>query len=211
MAGAAAPPAFALRRMAGDDIAAALAMQRSSYPPHMHEPASAYERRRRLYPAGSLVAVDAATGAVVVGYAQCHPWPAARLHEPAHLDDGDLDAAVAEALAAPRVVLYVHEVCVREDWRGAGVGGALMRAVLAMEAPTAASRYTHASLVAVLGNGPRWARFGFEAVAELRGEYEATAADGSVLPALLMVKELSTSAAGDSGDAADVVAAAGSG
>lgn len=194
--------------MAVDDVPAMLAIQRVSYPPHMLEPAGAYQRRLRLFPAGSVVAVDGASGEVV-GYAQSHPWPASRLHEPAHLDDEALDGAVAEALAAPVAVLYVHEVCVREDRRGGGVGGALMRRVLSLATggdagadvagdsapPASPGRYSHALLVAVLGNGPRWARFGFEAVGELRGEYEAPdPAGGPPVPAVLMVKAFGDSA-----------------
>jgi len=115
---------------------------------------------------------DPATGGdgseeVVVGYMQYHPWPAAMEGEPPHLADGDAARHIAAAAAAGAgQLLFIHEISVA--LQGRGVGSVFMNAAVAAARD---GGYRRALLVAGLGNGARWAQFGFRRRAGGGGGY----------------------------------------
>ena len=177
------PPGVRLAPLRACHAAAVFAVQRAIYPSRLLESAVHIVDRARQFPSGSFVALAtrsggsadaAATEEDVVGYAQAYPWPAAAAAaSPPSLCDSDAPAVIARACAAAaagggseggggETLLFVHEVSV---WRqGVGLGRALMEACLAAGRAAGLQR---AMLVAVLGNGPLWARFGFESLRSL--------------------------------------------
>jgi len=189
------PPGVRLAPLRACHAAAVFAVQRAIYPSRLLESAAHIVARADVFPSGSFVAlmvrsggscVDAAAPEDVVGYAQAYPWPAAAAAAaPPSLCDGDAPAVIARACAAAaaaaaasaegaaaaaasaegavgETLLFVHEVSV---WRqGVGLGRALMEACLAAGRAAGLRR---AMLVAVLGNAPIWARFGFASLRSL--------------------------------------------
>jgi GNAT superfamily N-acetyltransferase len=167
---------FTVRHMLPEDGPAVAAVQEASYPPHYHEDVSFVINRRGVFPEGSFVIQDG-TGKIVA-YAQCYPWlREAALKEPPALHDGDACATIKEALAVENrseALLFLHEVTVYEQ--GKGLGTFLMNKLLEVAKETG---FSTAMLVAVLGNGPLWAKFGFELTKELPwGYYAEDLADG---------------------------------
>jgi len=198
------PPGIRLAPLRACHAAAVFAVQRAIYPSRLLESASHIVERARQFPSGSFVALSmrscgsgadaAATAEDVVGYAQAYPWPAAAAAvSPPSLCDSDAPAVIARACAAAaaggghegggETLLFVHEVSV---WRqGVGLGRALMEACLGAGRAAGLQR---AMLVAVLGNGPLWAKFGFESLRSLPAyggegappEEEGAGEDGAV-------------------------------
>lgn len=171
------PPGFTCRALKREDGPAVAAVQEASYPPHYHEDVSFVLERAEAFPEGSFVVVDDSNGQVVA-YAQCYPWPReAALKKPPSLHDGDAVASIRSALTGPKedAILFAHEVTVWEQ--GKGLGSFLMERLLAVSEE--GRRFDLVMLVAVLGNGPLWGRFGFEALKELPWGYYASESESS--------------------------------
>ena len=142
---------------------AIIAIQRSIYPNALHEDVSLILARASLFPAGSLVALDAAPPHDVLAYASAYPYPAAlALASPPSL--GELDPAlIVAALAHPAdACLFVHEVSVYAQ--GRGIGGLFMKRLLGLAGVMGLSS---AVLVSVLGNRGYYLKLGFSLVRSL--------------------------------------------
>lgn len=139
-----------------------VAIQRSIYPNQLHEEFSYILARATAFPAGALVALDSATGAVL-GYASAYPYPSASaLSDPPSL--GELNAGlIAAALRAPRgAALFIHEVSVHAQ--GRGIGTQFMQRLLGLGRELGLAR---AVLVSVLGNRAYYEKMGFSVVRTL--------------------------------------------
>ncbi len=164
------------RPMTADDGAGIAAVQEAVYPPHYHEDVAFVINRSAVFPAGSWVVVDRGNGGseTIVAYGQCYPWlKEAALAKPPALHDGDAVSAIKAALDAPRSdsVLFCHEVTVYRQ--GQGIGSMLMNRMIALAADMG---FETMMLVAVLGNGPLWSKFGFRTHKELPWGYYAEGA-----------------------------------
>jgi len=142
------------RSMRREDLPAVVALAASV---HAHHPerAEVFAERLALAPAGCLV-----LGEAVAGYALSHPWGLA--------GPPPLDSLLGTLPAAPES-WHVHDIVVAPAARGRGLGGAALRALLAV---AGGAGFRRASLVAIDGQAPRWARAGFVA---------ATCADAAAL------------------------------
>ena len=100
-----------------------------------------FAERLVLFPDGCLMTEG--------GYAIAHPT---RLGAPPALD------ALLGALPSDADTLHVHDIALLPAMQGRGLGGAALRALIAV---AGRRNVTWASLVAVHGTPPYWARFGF--------------------------------------------------
>lgn len=138
------PEPAAWRAMAAADLAAMARIAGIVHAAFPERPEIAAERLR-LFPTGCAVAGTAA----VIGYAIAHPW---RLGPPPALD------TLLGGLPAAADCLYLHDVALLPEARGAGLGAAL---VARLRETAARHRLPHLALVAVHGSAPWWVRFGF--------------------------------------------------
>ena len=133
----------AWRAMAPEDIPAAAALADRVHPAFFEDPA-VFADRLALFPAGSLVLV---AGGALGGYALAYPCASFR---PPPLD------TVLGRLAPDADVLYIHDVALAPERRGAGLAVPGIERLLALAAP-----FGRAELVSVYGTAPFWGRFGF--------------------------------------------------
>lgn len=146
-------------------------IQRSIYPPSLHEATALILERAAAFPAGSAVALDAA--GAVLAYISAYPYPHAEaLAAPPSLGRASA-ASIARALAAPaEACLFLHEVSVYNQ--GAGLGTQLVRHVLAAARALGLRRCV---LVSVLGNRAFYEKvFGFATLRELPEPYSCAEA-----------------------------------
>jgi predicted N-acetyltransferase YhbS len=132
------------RRMTPADLAAVDAIAAAVHPDHPEEPA-VFAERLALHPQGCHL-LDGAGGPA--GYVLSHPW---LLGTPPALN------ARLGALPATPTTLYIHDLAILPQARAGGAGSAIVRRLLA----AADARGWPASLVAVGGSQPFWARHGF--------------------------------------------------
>ncbi|MFC7477422.1 GNAT family N-acetyltransferase [Dankookia sp. GCM10030260] len=135
----------AWRPMTEADLPAVQALADRLHPHHPESPVVLAERLA-LAPAGCRVL---AAGRPLLGYAVSHPWSGT--------SPPPLDALLGALPARPRA-WHVHDIALDPAARGAGHAGAVLRALLA------ASPLAAATLVAIPGTGPYWARLGFQDV-----------------------------------------------
>lgn len=142
-----------IRPLGHEDIPGVLGVQRSAYPDPLIESSSSFSRKLEVWPAGARGAFD---GREMVGYLFCHPWTVGEI---APLDDREL------VLPEPPSCLYVHDLAVRADRKGRGIGG-----LLAAEVPRLAGLHSldACALVAVQGAHTFWERQGFIATREIK-------------------------------------------
>lgn len=140
-------PTFAIRPLAAADLAAALAIQQTAYPPFLIEDRAAFASRLEITPSYCLAAVRADA---LLGYLLAHAWP----HR--------APPAVGTVLAQParREVLFLHDLAIGPEGRGAGIGAALVARACALAAADGLNR---AELIAVEGAEPYWCALGFTA------------------------------------------------
>jgi GNAT superfamily N-acetyltransferase len=110
-----------------------------------------FAERLALYPQGCWMAQE--EGGAVGGYAVMHP---ARLGLPPALDSLLLQIDPAADC------LYLHDVALLPQARGAGLGRALMQLLSGL---MRGERRAYAALVAVHGSAPYWRACGFDAFA----------------------------------------------
>jgi GNAT superfamily N-acetyltransferase len=135
-----------LRQLALADIPEMLEVQLEAYAPSLHEPASSFEEKLKLFPRG---AVGAFEGGRLAGYAVTLAWR------------GSDVIPLAKAInALPREpdTLFIHDLASSPAHRGKGVAKALVERVFVIAAELNIQKF---SLVAVQGAEPFWARFGF--------------------------------------------------
>ena len=147
-------------------------IQRSIYPPSLHEASSLILERACIFPQGSLVALN--LDKTVVGYCSSYPYPAEEaLARPPSL--GTLDSYnLSRALSEPtKACLFIHEVSIYAQ--GMGIGKAMIRHLLSL---AVSKKYSTVVLVSVLGNRAYYESFGFQVVRVL-SSYSAEAAQGS--------------------------------
>ncbi len=139
--------AFRFRGIATADWPMLERLEFDAYAAHgLSEGVAALRSRARVHP-DVCFAIEADHAAV--GYAIALPYPFLRAPDLKQPDDGG---------ASPSDNLHLHDIVVAEDLRGRGV----LRAFLPHLTTTArALGFGRISMVSVLGNEARWARFGF--------------------------------------------------
>lgn len=157
------PPLTVWRAMRPDDLPQVNAIADRVHEAYPEDP-MVFTERMTLFPSGARIAMRAGE---IIGYAVAHPW---RLLPP------PLDSLLG-ALPERNDCLYLHDVALLPETRGAGLGEALIGYLtdLAREidAPCLA-------LTAVYETPRYWSRFGFTpyvtpAIAEKLASYGATA------------------------------------
>lgn len=155
-----------VRQLGAADLAACVAIEELCYPPPVVEGLASFERELRHFPAGCWVAVDTGGAAPttstdrVIGYAIC--MPTCMRHCP-------LESSYTTELPMPSDAdadrtLYVHDLAVAPEARGAGIGALLLQQVL-MCAITA--RVPSVTLTEVCGARGFWEHHGFACLTEL--------------------------------------------
>ena len=140
-------------------------IQRSIYPPDLHESLELVVSRALLYPAGSLVAHSNGTPTTLLGYCSSYPWPFDdALSSPPSLGHPTTPEVVQKCLHdPPNSCLFVHEVSVYQQ--GQGLGRSFMDALIAQ---ARSHGFKGVVLVSVLNNEGFYSRnFGFHTVREL--------------------------------------------
>jgi len=140
-----------IRTLGRDDLEEVIEVQRSAYPGALIESPASFAMKLEVWPSGALGAFD---GRDMIAYLFCHPWTAG---EVAPLD------ALELALPEPPSCFYVHDLAVRADRRGQGVGDRLAAEAVRI----AEARSLSCALVAVLDSRPFWERHGFVPKREL--------------------------------------------
>lgn len=133
------------RGMVAQDLDAVHALAKRVHAAYPERPEVAQERMR-LAPGWCRVLET--TGAIA-GYVVAHPW---RLFAPPPLD------TLLGAPAARPDTLYLHDIVIAPERRGAGDARAALAALFA----DARAAFPTASLVSVAGLEPFWRRWGFE-------------------------------------------------
>ena len=139
------PAGLVIRRLEHGDLAAALALQATSYPAFLREGWEAFASRLAGPTSYCLAAVR---GETLVAYLLAHGW-ASQAPPP-----------VGTILAAdgPGEVLYVHDLAVSRHERGSGLGRQLMRHAFDLARRDGLRR---AELIAVEGAAGYWSSLGF--------------------------------------------------
>lgn len=132
------------RPMRPDDLPAVNAVADRVHEAYPEDP-QVFTERLALFPAGCRVA-EGPQGPL--GYAVAHPWG---------LLPPPLDSLLQHLPAAPEC-LYLHDVALLPETRGAGLGEALVADLLALAPPIGAAKL---ALTAVYETPRYWSRFGF--------------------------------------------------
>lgn len=141
------------------------AIQRSIYPPSLHEALELVVSRALLFPSGSLVAHSSSDTTTLLGYCSSYPWPFDEaLTSPPSLGHPTTPEIVERCLADPsHSCLFIHEVSVYQQ--GQGLGKAFMEALIAL---ARGHKFKGVVLVSVLNNENYYAqKFGFKVVRQL--------------------------------------------
>lgn len=134
------------RPMRPGDIAAVVGVARLSFPDHFEDQAC-FENRLALYPRGCFVLADG--DAPARGYLIAYPWKA---------DSAPPLNTVIEGLPADPSLIYLHDLALHPEARGAGATGAIVER-LAEQA--AEDGWPVIALVAVNDAVGFWSRQGF--------------------------------------------------
>lgn len=149
--------------MTPDDLPRVIALADRVHPT-FPEGEAMYRDRMVLFGEGCLVL---AAGEAIGGYAVAYP---ARDGAPPPLD------TVLGALPANADTLYIHDVALAPEARGAGRSDEAVHRLLALAAPL-----RRAMLVSVYGTAPFWRRFGFREVEAAPGKLESYGADAVMM------------------------------
>lgn len=137
--------------MRASDLPAVLALQARAYVPFFHEPVAAFRSKLATFPEWAWVAEN--DRGCLAAYLFAQP---ARLGHPPCLGDGG-------QVAVPADTLHLHDLAVCPMSRGAGWARRLTAHALgsAQNEDSSHGRLEWASLIAVQGSVPFWARHGF--------------------------------------------------
>lgn len=133
-------------KLQSHDLEAVIAIQREIYPEALIESASVFSSRLRLDSSYCLAAKSEGT---LVGYLIAHGWLS---NSPPALGAVLTDPELSE-------ILYIHDLGVSRDGRGAGVGRGLIDHATAMAADDSLAE---AQLIAVRGAESFWKHLGFD-------------------------------------------------
>lgn len=133
------------RQMLPQDLDAVAAIAAQVHP-HFPEERAVFADKLSLHPGGSQL-LDSANGPV--GYCFAHPW---------HGDQPPSLNTLLGAIPASADTLYLHDVALLPEARGAGAGTVVLALLLAH---AAALKLDRLCLVAVNGSVPYWTRQGF--------------------------------------------------
>lgn len=134
-----------IRRLVQDDLPAALAIQAANYPLFLQENAEAFASRLAL-PASYCLAAE--RGGTLAAYLLAHGWSAG---EPPPVGTVLGPDAAAE-------ILYIHDLAVSADARGAGLGRRLVDRAFDL---AGRDGLRSAELIAVEGAAGYWSGLGF--------------------------------------------------
>jgi len=143
---------LAVRSLTASDLPQVMEVQRSAYVDALLESEASFASKLRLPGSGARGAFDDGT---LSGYLFCHPWT---VGTPVPLNASDL------ALPHDPDCLYIHDLAVRADRRGRGLGDRLVVEALGL---AERSGLRACALVAVQVSRPFWERHGFLARKEL--------------------------------------------
>lgn len=140
-----APAAITVDRLEHGDLDAALAIQAQAYPAFLRESAEAFASRLDLAQSYCLAA---RRDGALIAYLLAHGWA------------GEAPPPVDSVIAAeaPCEVLFIHDLAVAAEGRGAAIGSELIARVFAL---AAADGLTRAELIAVAGAASYWQGLGF--------------------------------------------------
>jgi predicted N-acetyltransferase YhbS len=130
------------------DIAAVDEIGNAHYPANYYESRHAFESKINGYAEGCFVAEYAGE---VVGYIIAVPW---RKGISLHLN------SVYSPPENPDC-LYIHDICVKQQWREKGIAQKLVNAVFTL------NTWRDICLTAVLNSAGFWRQFGFEPIAQI--------------------------------------------
>ena len=149
---------YRLRPMSLTDLPAVLAIQAQAYAPFFHESEATFHGKLQAFPAWCWVAEE--TKGKLAAYLFAQP---ARLGRPPCLGDGGSSPGGEPHGGVD--TLHLHDMAVSPLARGAGLARTLATHALAAarRAEFGHGRLQWASLIAVQGSVPYWARHGFVA------------------------------------------------
>ena len=149
---------YRLRPMSLTDLPAVLAIQAQAYAPFFHESEATFHGKLQAFPAWCWVAEE--TKGQLAAYLFAQP---ARLGRPPCLGDGGSSPGGEPHGGVD--TLHLHDMAVSPLARGAGLARTLATHALAAarQAEFGHGRLQWASLIAVQGSVPYWARHGFVA------------------------------------------------
>lgn len=134
-----------IRRLVLDDLPSALSIQAANYPPFLQEGTEAFASRLAVPASYCLAAVREES---LIAYLLAHGWPA---QEPPPV------GAVLRTDAAGEV-LYIHDLAVSAEGRGAGLGRRLFDHAFEL---AGRNGIRSAELIAVEGAAGYWSALGF--------------------------------------------------
>lgn len=143
---------LAVRSLTASDLPEVMDVQRSAYVDALLESEASFASKLRLPGSGALGAFE---DGALSGYLFCHPWTV-----------GTVVPLNASDLTLPNApdCLYIHDLAVRADRRGRGLGDRLVIEALGL---AERSGLKACALVAVQVSRPFWERHGFRARSEL--------------------------------------------
>ena len=154
-----ADPAVTINRIAPNEIASVLEIQRDCYGEGYIESGSTFTQMIAVYPQGCLgVSVDG----VLAGYVFFHPFHENRVKP--------LDFSLA--LDGTEDCMYLHDLAVHQRYRGVGLTRALIES---FDRETSCASFDVQCLTAVQGSRKFWRNHGFEVVRKIESYGEGPA------------------------------------
>jgi GNAT superfamily N-acetyltransferase len=163
-------PLLVIRPLRSSDVSEILMVQRSAYSDGLIESPASFATKLGAWPQGAWGAFE---DDGMSAYLFCHPWTSG---EAAPLNSKEMDRSKLGTC------LYIHDLAVRADRRGRGLGDRLVSEALSI---AERNGFRTCALVAVQSSRAFWERHGFRAWREL--EY------GNGMPAHYMVRDAAPS------------------